>query len=82
MRKKVMIQFQVEFEDLNEEERKDIQDGSLSEDGKMPTLADYSARELASIFDCIPGEMFQELFGGSDVYAKIRNTSVVKANFS
>lgn len=83
MSKKVMIQLEVEFDDLSEDERNEIQDGSLfdEEDSAMPTLSEYSARELASVFDQVPGVMFQELFGGSDVYAKITNTAVVKASF-
>lgn len=85
MTKKVIIQLEVEFDELTADERVEIQDGSLyddEDDGKMPTLADYNARELASVFDAVPGVMFQELFGGSDVYAKIKNTSVLKAHFA
>jgi hypothetical protein len=77
MKKTMRLVLEIDVQDLSEEDRADCADLAL-DDGPLPTLDDYSANEIAEVFEDMDEG---ELFAGSMVYARLGGSRVVSAEF-
>lgn len=83
MSKTLRVVLEIEVTDLDESVRKACAKGQCCPLSEIPTLADHSAEEVASVLDAIGCEegAAEFFFGGSDVYAKFVGCDVISAEW-
>jgi len=80
MPKTMRVTMEIDVDDLPPDQRAEAVEMAMQEPPEeLPSLADYSAEDIAEVLDNINEDTGAELFAGTDIYVRILECRVTDA---